>query len=570
MKLALLVALLSGACAAGSDVGVTPGDAAGSGCMVILTFDPAQPIAGPDTKVRAIATVQNVFGVPTFNWTVARNGTPLAFDPAQADNSQITFAATTAGVVHVEVGVGGGAFCPNEAVDLNVLADGDVASYRLRVNAPPAPPQEHTLAFPSGTTAYTYGDFALDPGIAVSGVVRDAAQTPVPAYLRFVPHGRPDAYVETFSDPTGHFAASVLDEPHDVLVIPMLAGYVPKLVTDWAVGTTVIAVDAGTPASGVVTGPGGAGLVGASVTLTLDGVPSTSTLTTAGGAFTLAYHPNPGAVVGIDVLPPTASGLPRLAASSAALDPSTAIAIAYAAALAPRDLAGVVITRAGSPLANTRLTVAGTIGVAGTVTAGGTASATGTIRASATTNASGVLPTLRAANAPVSVVVEPAADDVAVIAVNLASAPPATLVAPAPTAHASNVGLGGVFVTAVPSGDLAIAGAQALATTSATNGDFSLKLAANATYTLKLRDAAGRGAPYEAPVTSATLPATLALPPAVKVTGTISETGIANPIANAAVSVLCKTCTGVARTRPIAEAASEQSGGFTVAVPDLP
>ena len=63
-----------------------------------------------------------------------------------------------------------------------------------------------------------------------------------------------------------------------------------------------------------------------------------------------------------------------------------------------------------------------------------------------------------------------------------------------------------------------------------------------------------------------TAAATHTLPKPVHVTEQL--TGLPNPVAGAAVQVLCANCTGIARSRPSYEVASDQFGKFVIVVPD--
>jgi signal transduction histidine kinase len=58
------------------------------------------------------------------------------------------------------------------------------------------------------------------------------------------------------------------------------------------------------------------------------------------------------------------------------------------------------------------------------------------------------------------------------------------------------------------------------------------------------------------------------LPAALQVAGTLSITGNPNKLVGAAIQILCSGCNGLDRDRPLAEAASDQLGGFRLAVPD--
>jgi hypothetical protein len=59
---------------------------------------------------------------------------------------------------------------------------------------------------------------------------------------------------------------------------------------------------------------------------------------------------------------------------------------------------------------------------------------------------------------------------------------------------------------------------------------------------------------------------TATLPPALRVTGTISVIGVANPVVGASVQMLCLPCS--AATPPVAEAATNQISSFALGIPD--
>nr|MDQ3370658.1 carboxypeptidase-like regulatory domain-containing protein [Myxococcota bacterium] len=317
------------------------------GCGVFLTFDPPVVLAGPANEVRAIANVSGAPGVLTYTWQVKRGGADVAFALAQADGSAVTFAAPTGGPYSVMVAVDApGAFCPTAQGTINVGVPGsNVSQVRLRVIPPPtvtAPPLEK-LVLVNGGASFSLGIVAVDPGVVATGHVRMDA-TGVPAYLRFIPLGGRDAYVETFAAADGAFAARVHNQLHDVLIVPSVPGVAPRLVTGWTPGTAVLAVDAGVAVTGTVTAPKGGPVAHAKVQLTTGGVPSTLTTTDSSGAFSVRSVPvASGASLAITVTPPIASGLPRLAAASAGFTLGSGIQVTYDAGLGLRDLGGTVV-----------------------------------------------------------------------------------------------------------------------------------------------------------------------------------------------------------------------------------
>ncbi|HWU90834.1 MAG TPA: hypothetical protein VN253_26390, partial [Kofleriaceae bacterium] len=200
------LALALAACGMGDSAGPGGDDGggmtdAGPGCSVYVGFEPATPIAGPTTLVRANAGVLNAPGVLSYTWAVTFGGGAIAHVLAQADGSAITFPAVAPGVYLVRLDVTGSAGCPTAQVPLNVLAPGgNQAQVRLRV-APPAivaaPPLEKLVSVLGGAD-FSLGTVVLEQGTAAAGTIRSGA-TGVPAYLRFMPAAAPEAVVEAFA-----------------------------------------------------------------------------------------------------------------------------------------------------------------------------------------------------------------------------------------------------------------------------------------------------------------------------------------------------------------------------------
>ena len=121
----------------------------------------------------------------------------------------------------------------------------------------------------------------------------------------------------------------------------------------------------------------------------------------------------------------------------------------------------------------------------------------------------------------------------------------------------------------VPVGALALAGAPPLRVESQTAGALSLLVAAGGHYALRLSDPGGRGAPLViADVTAATIAASYTLGARLSLSGSLVLSGNPQPVAGASVQILCASCTGIERSRPIAEGVSNAAGDFSVAVPD--
>jgi hypothetical protein len=582
----LATAWLAAACGGGDLNGADDDDGGGTpdggiGCSAFISFEPDTPVASPTAQVRANAGVQGAPGVLSYTWSVSFGGAAVAHAPAQADGSAITFPAIAPGVYVVQLDVGAVVACPTVQVQLNVLAPGaKQTELRLRITPPPSanvPPFERIVPVKGGANA-SLGTIALEPGLTATATVQSGS-TAVPAYLRLMPVAAREAAVEAFATAPGGFVARVLSQPHDVLVVPTAPGYAPRLVRNWFPTTPTIDLGTGTAVTGLVRGPGGAPLAGAKVQLKIGEVPSTLATTSATGAFSVLVEPVPGAVIAVDVTPPDGSGLPRLLAQSATLfDLAQPFQIDYAPALALRDLGGATVRRAGAPVAGARVIVVGTLAAIGTVTAGAApASAAGAVRIAATANGAGVLPPTLAPARALAAVVEAAPNDHAVTAIDLTSAPPASIDAPPALPIATQLRrpdgtpLADAVLDAVPAGALALAGVTSVVRArSGTGGQLSASLAAGGRYDLRVHDPVrARGAPLLAlDVAAQAVAASYTLRPALTVTGQLVLQGSPTPFGGAAVQFLCSSCTGLERSRPIAEGTSLPDGRFTLAVPD--
>jgi hypothetical protein len=69
------------------------------------------------------------------------------------------------------------------------------------------------------------------------------------------------------------------------------------------------------------------------------------------------------------------------------------------------------------------------------------------------------------------------------------------------------------------------------------------------------------------PATPGGVPAIVHMPAATLVSGDIAVNGL-GASAGALVQVLCATCTGIDRTRPLAEVTTDGAGHYVFAVPD--
>jgi hypothetical protein len=127
--------------------------------------------------------------------------------------------------------------------------------------------------------------------------------------------------------------------------------------------------------------------------------------------------------------------------------------------------------------------------------------------------------------------------------------------------------LGHARIEAVPTGDLALAGAPRIEAVSDSTGAFALPMAAGGRYDVTFSDPRGHSAPLViTDANAAAIPMTAMLAKALTITGTVSVIGNANPIIGASVQVLCLAC-GPA-TPPIAEAATTVTSTYSLGIPD--
>lgn len=563
------------------DIGESPGDDGGfpdaGHCTVFLTFDPTNAIAAPETKVRAIAHVSGALGVLAYTWTVRYEGAIVPTQLADADGAAVWFDAPNAGVYDVMVDVSSN-LCPTGQATYNVgVAGGATTQVRLRVTPPPtmqAPPSER-LVLVTGGASFDLGTVVVDTGVLATGSVFVPSGDGT-AYLRFIPLGAADAYVEAYADAGGSYQARVLNQPHDVLIVPRDPNVAPVRVRNWLPGTFLQPLGSSVVVQGTVRGPDDAPIANANVQLMSDGVPSTRGTTSSTGAFTLLVAEGfEDGEVTVEVTPPPATGLPRLVATSATLDLDQPLAVRYATTLARRNIGGATVRRGGSALPGAKVTVTGTISAAGTITAGTAASARGEVRVVATTNASGALPSALAPAVPLSAVVAVNAGDHAVAPFDLTTALPSTIDAPATQTITTQLQgptgtpLAGAVLELAPIGALAMAGATPVRAVAGSNGAVTARVASGGRYELRAVDPAGRAAPVVVlDVGAATIVATYTLGPAIEISGTLLQSGSSVPVGRAALQLRCTGCSGIDRTRSLAEGTSGPSGEFAIAVRD--
>ena len=127
--------------------------------------------------------------------------------------------------------------------------------------------------------------------------------------------------------------------------------------------------------------------------------------------------------------------------------------------------------------------------------------------------------------------------------------------------------LAGVFVDLEPSGALALAGALPVQATTASDGSYSVSLAANGLYDVSVLDFAARGPLLAVPAQAPAQIASFALGSGIVVDGVVllPDTSLA---VGASVQLLCSGCSGVAAAQPLAESSTDSTGTYRVSVVD--
>jgi hypothetical protein len=594
------LATLLSACggAAGSsdypDGGNQGGDAGAAYCRMELSLTASE--ASVPTILEASATIESqlLAGQQRFSWDVyLADGTPVPYTPQTPDEQRITIEATTPGVYRVDLaGAMGGTPCAPTGESVTLAPAGAVMiPYRLRfVPAPgqPAVIHERTESIITGIDN-DLGRITLPGGIPIAGEIRTAAGAPVAAYVRAT---RSDAApVETFADAAGAFSMRLDSARYDVLVVPGDgAALAPARFPAQPISTAwTLTLPPARLATGTALDPAGQPLAGARVALQIDGAPAAVAITDAQGAF--AVPVSPGSAAALLVVPPVETGLPWLAlddspALAAALAAGTPLAIAYDAALRVHTVAPVARDAGGASLAGVRATwIARSIAAPGTLTTGQdplTLPLTGATRVTATAGQDGTWPALRLPAAAYDVVLEPAADTAAggvtVVPVNVdgeTSVDALALTQPAlvrgRVVDAGGDGLARTQVTATPRGLLAASPAAGAVALTAGNGTFVLTLAPGAEYELAIDSATRQHGRTRVSVTAPPAGqsidlAPVALSPAVRVSGDVAITSGAGA---AGVTVLL-TCLDCDFAAPLAEAVTDGTGAFVLAVPVVP
>lgn len=567
MRTLLWLAGATAALAAGCSFGLN--DSTEPHCRAVVQYSPDPLIASLTQTIRASAQVAGEFsGVASYRWSLARGPLPVTFTPASADLSQIDFSAVDAGIYTVRVEVPG---CDLYDAEVNVLSpEATPRSFRLRVTPPAGssiPPQDREIVIPSGAD-FAYGPLLVEPFMRRPGVVKVDA-TPVPAYLQFSPaSGSGEVVAEATASASGAFEVAVANGRHDVLVVP-LGDRAPFRVTDWLSLSADISGPAGEVLRGSVRGPDDQPVAGARVSVKRDGVPSSVGLSDASGAFAVRLQASAAAAT-VSVVPPQASGLPRLDGTLPTLATDQPLAIRYRADLALRDVAGVELRRQGQPAAFAQAIFVGAVAAAGSA---GASALDGQVRVAVTAGADGKLPTAKVPAAALSAVVVPAAGEQAVLPFD-GAAPPALLDAPAMRAVTgtartpAGASAPGAVIDLLPSGALALAGAAGRTAVADGAGAFSVPAAFGGSYRLEISDPQQRGAPSLAAVAAPGAIGAVSLQSGHRLQGKILPLFSASPLVGAAVEMFCVVCSDADKRRPLATAITGFDGGFALLVPD--
>ena len=588
--------------------------ASGPECSMSFSAAPSVPVRGERVVVTAYVT-SDANGFHEYDWSLAFDGQPVAFDVTSAGGDVIEFTADRSGVYSIGLqGHVGELVCDGSAHPINAVEEG-ARSQRFVLRVVPAPgspsappPQDKSIELFGGTAEYNLGPLTLNPGIEVSGAALDPDGQPITAYLRAWPSeaGQPEPGAapllsETFAGEGGLYHAHLLDVPHDLLLVPtapdLPASYARGVRVDEIPGLTRIG--AGNQVAVTVADGSGVPVAGARVTLVAGGVPSSVAETDGAGAATVRV--NGDGALSLSVEPPETSGLPQLelAASDGAVLAAGggAIAVRYAASPPARTVSPEVRLADGATAApGSRVTwIAHPLAAAATVSidGGDPHQATGLVRRAAEAGAGGAVPEMLLPAAAYDVVVEPPVDAapdteaVSVAAVDLAPGEPAPavlgLAAPAVVRGQVKIPVGsdgaefaalpGVLVQAAPRGLLVGATRAGASARTDADGRFALRLAGGGAYEIEV-DGASRGQGRArwnavAPAAGATADLdTTFLPRVLRATGLLVVEGGLGPAGGAHLQLFCTGCGPDGRSVPVTETVTDATGGFELVAPD--
>lgn len=581
------------------DGGQPPGDAQPAPyCAMRISLAPAMPRVPTDLVATAEIVSESLIGLQTFVWEV-RFANQILEPVLAPDGRQVTFPVTQPGTYQVFLqGSMDGYSCTDAEQSVAVAAaDAAAVSYRLRFVPGPGQPaviHERTDTMVAGLD-YDLGRVTLPGGIPVSGAIRTQAGEPLAAYVRAT---RSDAVpVEAFADASGMFSMRLESLSFDVLVVPVDPAHAPaRFPVQPAAAPWTLTLPAAATVTGTVFVRADEPLAGARVSLRIDGAPATVAVTDDQGAFSLPARAGSEAAL---LVVPADTELPwlELAASGAlagALAAGNPLTISYAAGLTTHEVAPTARDAGGAALGGVRatwiarsVTAPGTApggAPAGTVTAGPgiELALAGTTRVTAIAQPDGAWPPVRLPEALYDVVLEPAdgsaatSGGVTVRVVDLGATPivdTLDLAQPAlvrgKVVDSDGNSLDGVQVTASPLGLLAHSPAAGEAAGTAVDGAFALALAPDTEYELVIDSADRRHGRARVRVTapaagqSLDLAATR-LPAAASLRG---EVALLEGAGGAAGITVLLSCLGCDDSAPLAEAVTDSTGAFVLAVP---
>jgi hypothetical protein len=565
-------------------------------CDMRISLAPPMPSVPTDLVATAEIVSESLFGVQTFAWDV-RFDDELVEPVLSPDGRQITFAATEPGTYEVRLSGSVDYYTCNGAQEFVTVAPADATTISYRVRFVPGPGQpavihERTDTMVAGLD-YDLGRITLPSGIPVSGSVHGPGGEPLAAYLRAT---RSDAVpVETFAGADGVFSMRLAGPSVDVLVVPVDPAHAPaRFPAQPITAPWTLTLPAAASARGTLRDAGGQGLARARIALRIDGAPAAVAVTDDQGAFALPARAGSAAEL---LVIPADTGLPwlELGPSSelaAALAGGGDLAIAYTAGLASHEVAPTAFDAGGTPLGGVSATWIATSvtapggSAAGTVTVGDgdpvVLPLAGSARVTVIAGPDGAWLPVRLPSAAYDVVLEPAGDSagsVTVRSVDLTTDPDVAFLDLAQPAlvrgrvvDSDGNGLGSVQVTASPRGQLAHSAAAGATAGAAEDGAFELSLAPDTEYELVIAGAArGRGRAritVTTPVAGQGLDlAPTPLPEASSLRGEVALLDGAGGAAGVTVLLSCLDCDDPA---PLAEAVTDSTGAFVLAVPYEP
>ena len=582
------------ACSASLPSGSDPD--AGASCVLSMSLTWSsqgnRPMAGD--RVRAEAAIDGGGGAAVYRWTVALRTpmvadvdvTPIASNPP---NRVVEFTVAEAGSYELVLrGSQGDVDCVDSRTLLPVdPLVADTQSYLMRVvpDQQRVPVQTRVVQIPIGEPA-VYRAVGLDGAATVSGTITDPLGAGVRAYLRATPRAvKMDPPIEGASDDNGQFDLHVLAaEAYDLLVVPKRADLAPVRVV--LTSQSAISVGSGEEVTGQVVDPAGAPVVGARVSLRVDGVPSTVGITDASGTFSV--RATLGGPTSVRVVPPDVTGLPELVITEAdglVAASDSPIAVSYAASVTLRTLTGRVVFSDGATLVpDARVLMASTVSAAATVAVAGQPVrwATGLVSRVLAADAAGAVTTV-IPNGRYTMIVAPPGPVVGQVArqttIDLTGATPNPEVYPlAPEASfegvvhgADGAPLSGVRVSAVPRG-LAAEVPNAFATAITTeSGQYRVRVAAGVDYDVRFQVARAAHAGRFVRIASEPDGGVLSLPlttlgPVMTLFGQVTATGVVST-AGMHVTLMCLDCAGLDANQPVASAVVTGSGAYSLVVP---